>query len=88
MTSWACFTTCTRKIKGTLKTTKCPEDCKVCEKEIDRKEYNAIRWSTSSDGYCVCGSCYDKLGSEPICVSCFCKYCYTSFNEGCSCTKD
>ena len=35
----------TRKIKGTIKIFKCLDNCKVCEKEIDRNEYNSIRWT-------------------------------------------
>ena len=34
---------CTRKIKDTIKITSCPEDCKFCEKEVDRKEYISSR---------------------------------------------
>ena len=34
---------CTQKIKGTIKIIKCPTDCKVCEKEVDQKEYNLVR---------------------------------------------
>ena len=57
---------CTRKMKETLKICTCEEDCKVCEKEADRKEYNFNRWKTNVDGYLVCGNCHDKLGSNPI----------------------
>ena len=60
---------CTRKMKGTLKISTCAEDCKVCEKEADRKEYNHNRWKTNVDGYLVCGTCHDKLGPNPICTS-------------------
>ena len=29
---------CTQKVKGTIKIFKCLDDCKVCEKEVDRKK--------------------------------------------------
>ena len=35
---------CTRKIKGTISIVSCPEGCKLCEKELDRKECIALRW--------------------------------------------
>lgn len=79
---------CTRKIKGSIKIANCPTDCKVCEEEADRKEYNFIRWKTNHDGYMVCGTCYDKLGDNPICTDCFCANCYTSLSENCCCFKD
>ena len=44
---------CTRKIKGTIKIIMCPIDCKVYEKEVDRKEYNSACWTADHDGYTV-----------------------------------
>ena len=52
------FHHCTRKIKGTLSIVSCPEGCKLCEKELDRKEYNSLRWKRNEDGYSVCETCY------------------------------
>lgn len=57
---------CTRKIKGTIKIIKYPTDCKVCEKRVDRKEYNSARWPTDHDGYTAHVACYNKLVVEPI----------------------
>ena len=79
---------CTRKIKGTITISKCLDDCKVCEKDVDRKEYNSIRWTTDFDGYAVCGSCYNKLSIDPICTGCFCKSCYSFLSKNCACFKD
>ena len=77
---------CTRKIKGTLNIVSCPEVCKLCEKELDRKEYNASRWKTNEDGYSVCGTCYNKLPG-PIRENCFCRVCNASIDEKCACPK-
>ena len=79
---------CTRKIKGTIKTIKCPTDSKVCEKEADRKEYNSVRWMTFHDGYTASGPFYNKLGVDPICTGCFCSRCYSALDENCACIKD
>ena len=80
------FHHCTGKIKCTLSIVSCPEGCKLCEKELDRKEYNSLRWKRNEDGYSVCGTCYDKL-SGSICESCFCVSCYSSVDEKCLCSK-
>ena len=61
---------CTRKISGTLSIVSCPEGCKLCENESERKEYNSLRWKTNEDGYSVCDSCCDKM-SNAICKNCF-----------------
>ena len=68
----------TQKIKGTIMIFKCMDDFKVCEKEVDPKEHNSIRWATDFDDYAVCGSFYNKLGVDPICTGCFCKSYYFS----------
>ena len=72
---------CTQKVKGTIKIFKCLDDCKVCEKEVDRKKYISIRWATDFDGYAVCGSCYNKSVIDPFCTGCFCKSCYYFLSE-------
>ena len=77
------FHHCTRKIKGTLSIVSCPEGCKLCEKELDRKEYNSLRWKTNEDGYVVYGTCNNKLRCNPICENCFCVSCYVSIDEDC-----
>ena len=48
------FHRCTRKIKGTISIVSCLDGCKLCEKELERKEYNSLRWKTNEDGYSVC----------------------------------
>ena len=50
--------------------------------EVDRK-----RWITNTNGYLVCGTCYEKLGCEPICENFFCRICYASVEEYCSCSE-
>ena len=82
------FHHCTRKVRGFIKIMSCPTDCNLCEKETDRKKYKSFCSITVRDGYTVCGSCYSKLGSEPICSDCFCQKCYSSLSEKCSCFKD
>ena len=74
-------------MKGTLKNSTCEEDCEVCKKEADRKEYNFNRWKINVDGYLIYGNCHNKLGSNPICTTSFCKFCYSSVSEGCPCVK-
>ena len=79
---------CTRKMRGFIKFVSCPTDCRLCEKEADRKEYNSFRQTTDRDGYSACGSCYSKLRAEPICSDCFCQKCYSSLSEKRACFKD
>ena len=67
---------------------KCPTDCKVCQNEVDRKEYNSVRWTPDHDGYTVCGTCYNKLRIDPICTGCFCSSCYSALDEKWGCIKD
>ena len=62
-------------------------NCSVYKNEVDREEYNSLRWSTNTDGYLVCGTWYEKLGCEPICENCFCRVCYASIEEYCSCSE-
>lgn len=78
---------CTQKIKGAIKIIECPIDCKICEKEVIRKEYNSIRWAEDRDNYKVCGTFYDKLGTDPICTNYFCEICYSSLDDECDCIK-
>lgn len=60
----------TRKIRGTISIVSCETGCKLCEKEHDRKEYNAFPWKLNEDRYSVCGTCYEKLSDNPICENC------------------
>ena len=82
------FHHCTRKMRGFIKIMSCPTDCNLCEKETGRKEYKPFCWTTDRDGYTVCGSCYGKLGSEPICSDCFCQKCFFFLSEKWSCFKN
>ena len=49
------FHHCTRKIRGFIKIASCPTNYKLCEKEVNRKEYSSFRWKTNPDGYAICG---------------------------------
>lgn len=82
------FHHCTRKMRGFIKIMSCPTDCNLCEKETGRKEYKPFCWTTDRDGYTVCGSCYGKLGSEPIFSDCFCQKCFSFLSEKWSCFKN
>lgn len=81
------FHHCTRKIRGTICIVSCETGCVLCEKEGDRKEYNAFRWKVNEDGYSICGTCLNKLGDKPICENCFCSVCYSSVDQKCDCFK-
>ena len=39
---------CNRKIKSVIKISSCLKDYKLCEKEVDRKEYISFRWKKMS----------------------------------------
>ena len=52
------FYHCARKIRGTISIVSCPPDCKLCENEADRKEYNSFRRKVNEDGYNICGTCF------------------------------
>ena len=74
------------EIKGQIIFLRC-SDCVVCKNEVDREEYNSLRWSKNDDGYLICGTCCEKLGCELICENCFCRVCYVSIDENCSCLE-
>ena len=78
------FHHCTRKIKGTISIVSCLDGCKLCEKELERKEYNSLRWKTNKDGYSVC---VVHVLSGVIVEKCFCLSCYASISEKCLCFK-
>ena len=79
---------CKEEIKGKIIFVRCSKtNCNVCKNEVDRKECNSLRWITNTDGYLVCGTCYEKLGCEPICENFFCRICYASVEEYCSCSE-
>ena len=61
------------------------ENCTVCQDQIEEDEYNELRWAPDRDGYLACGTCYDKLGTKEICENYFCRICYVSVDEFCTC---
>ena len=59
---------CDHVINGTITICPCPDNCKVCQEEIDKCEYYDGRWQKKKkDGYTVCGMCMEKLGCWAIC---------------------
>ena len=67
---------------------KCSEEsCSLCQDQIDRDEYNELRLTKDRDGYLVCGTCCEKIGTEKIRKYCFCRICYASVDEYCSCQE-
>lgn len=80
------FHVCKGKIQGKIIFIKWSEEnCSPCQEIIERDEYNMLRWATDRNGYLVCGTCYDKLGTSEICENCFCHICYVSVDEYCTC---
>ena len=75
--------TIVKKIQGKVIFRLCSADgySKCCD-QMKRDEYNEERWATETDGYLICGTCYDKLSDE-ICANCFCKIGYISVDEYC-----
>ena len=61
------------------------ENCTVYQDQIEKDEYNELRWATDRDGYLVWRTCYDKLGTKEICENCFCRIRYVSVDEFCTC---
>ena len=80
------FDECKEKIQGKIIFVRCSEEnCSVFQDQIERNEYNELRWATDRDGCLVCGTCYDKLGTKEICENGFCRVCYISVDEFCTC---
>ena len=66
---------CTEKVQGQLVLRQCLDDCELCQKEVDRREYDACRWKVDEDDYTRCAECNEKLCGD-ICEVCFCSNCY------------
>ena len=62
-------------INGTITIDSCPENCKVYQEEVAKREYYDCRWQVNKDKYSVCGMCREKLGCRAICKVCFCTRC-------------
>ena len=41
---------CDHVIKRTIAICPCPDNCKVCKEEIDKREYYDCRWQKNEDG--------------------------------------
>ena len=73
------FHECKEKIQGKIIFVRCSEEnCSFCQDQIERNEYNELRWATDRDGYLVCRTCCDKLGTKEICENGFCRVYYVS----------
>ena len=66
---------CDQVINRTITICPCPDSFKVCQEEVDKREYYDCRWQKNEDGYTVCGMCMEKLGCRTICEACFCTRC-------------
>ena len=78
--TWICgnvgvYHVCDHIINGTITIFPCPDNCKVCREEIDKREHYDCRWQRNEDGYTVCGMCMETLGCQGICEACFCIGC-------------
>ena len=63
---------CEQVFKGTLVTEPCPDECRICEKVVEEREYYEYRFQKNLDGYTVCGVCNDKVEPDFVCEICFC----------------
>ena len=63
--------TCDHVINETGTIDSCPNNCKVCQAEVDKREYYECRWQKNEDGYTGYGMCRENLGYWVICVVCF-----------------
>ena len=51
------------------------DNCKVCQEEVDQREYYDVRWQKNEDRYTICGMYREKLGCQAIYENCFCTRC-------------
>ena len=40
----------------------CSDNCEVCLKEVDKREYFNLRWQKNEDGYSVCSLYRENVG--------------------------
>ena len=66
---------CSMEFKGFIIIEPCPDNWQLCQDEVDRRDYNDLRWKKDDDGYTRCISCGEKLRGD-ICKVCFCSSCY------------
>ena len=69
------YHTCDHVIDGAITIHSCPDNCKVCQEEIDKRKYYDYRWQESEGGCTSCEICSEKLGCRVICEVCFCIRC-------------
>ena len=62
-------------INGPITIDSCPENCKVYQEEVAKREYYDCRWQVNEEEYSVCGMCTEKLGCRAISKVCFCTRC-------------
>ena len=66
---------CDHVINGTITICPCPDNCKVSQEEVVKREYYDCRLQKNEGGYTVCRMCMEKLGCRTICKVCFCTRC-------------
>ena len=78
---------CGHVINATITICPCPDNCKVCQEEEEKREYYDCRWQKNEDGCNVCGMCRKMLRCWAICEAWFCTRCkkekkrYSSQNQ-------
>ena len=45
---------CDHVVNGTITICPCPDNCKFCQEEVDKREYYDRRWRKNEDGHTVC----------------------------------
>ena len=66
---------CDHVINATITICPCPDNCKVCQEEEEKREYYDCRWQKNEDGCNVCGMCRKMLRCWAICEAWFCTRC-------------
>ena len=66
---------CNHVINGNITIRPCLDDCKVCQEEVDKREYYDLKQQQNEDRYIVCGVCRGNLVCQAICENCFCTRC-------------
>ena len=60
------YPSCDHVINGTIVKRPCLDDFKVCQEEVDKREYYDLRYQQNEDGYTVCRVCRGHLGCQAI----------------------
>ena len=82
---------CTRKMRGFIKFVSSPTDCRLCEKEADRKEYkeyNSFAGKLIGTVIVHVILAISSWGQNPYVLIVFVEKCYLCLSEKCACFKD